>query len=196
MDGRRDRPAVAAAYRDARARLLAHLAAGEREDARFAAARLVTAGVALALGTGAFALGRWSGWWLLAPAVAFAALAVMHAEPERVERLRQNGTLFLATAKKLGLDTGFSLGLAVVPIIVGDSLKAVTLSDRLFRRGINVQPIIHPAVPERASRLRFFITSEHTAEQIKDTVNAIADELKTLETGSSLIEQLMARRGS
>ncbi len=41
-------------------------------------------------------------------AAAEAALDVMHAEPERVARLRQNGALFLATARKLGLDTGFS----------------------------------------------------------------------------------------
>lgn len=124
-----------------------------------------------------------------------AALAVMLAEPERVERLRHNGNLFLALAKKAGLNTGTSLGLAVIPVIVGDSLKAVTLSNRLYGRGINVQPIIHPAVPERASRLRFFITSEHTADQIKETVAVIAEELSALETGSTLIEQLMARRG-
>lgn len=129
-------------------------------------------------------------------AAAEAALAVMKAEPERVERLRRNGNLFLATAKKLGLNTGTSLGLAVIPVIVGDSLKAVTLSNRLHARGINVQPIIHPAVPERASRLRFFLTSEHTAEQITETVSAIAEELSALETGSTLIEQLMARRGT
>ena len=127
-------------------------------------------------------------------AAAEAALAVMQAEPERVERLRRNGTLFLTTARKLGLDTGFSLGLAVIPIIVGDSLKAVTLSDRLFKRGINVQPIIHPAVPERSSRLRFFITSEHTPDQIRETVTALADELDELNQGGSLVERLMSRR--
>ncbi|GJD57010.1 aminotransferase class I/II-fold pyridoxal phosphate-dependent enzyme [Methylobacterium dankookense] len=128
-------------------------------------------------------------------AAAEAALAVMRAEPERVERLRQNGRLFLDCARKHGLDTGFSLGLAVIPVIVGDSLKSVTLSDRLYKRGINVQPIIHPAVPERASRLRFFMTSEHTAEQIRDTVAAVAEELAAIEKGGSLIEQLLAKRG-
>ncbi|GJE39685.1 aminotransferase class I/II-fold pyridoxal phosphate-dependent enzyme [Methylobacterium persicinum] len=127
-------------------------------------------------------------------AAAESALAVMQAEPERVERLRRNGNLFLATARKLGLDTGFSLGLAVIPVIVGDSLKAVTLSDRLFKRGINVQPIIHPAVPERSSRLRFFLTSEHTPEQITDTVNAVAEEIAAIDKGGSLIEQLLAKR--
>ncbi len=127
-------------------------------------------------------------------AAAEAALGVMQAEPERVERLRRNGNLFLATARKLGLDPGFSLGLAVIPIIVGDSLKAVTLSDRLFKRGINVQPIIHPAVPERGARLRFFLTSEHTPEQITDTVTAVAEELAAIDKGGSLIEQLLAKR--
>ena len=127
-------------------------------------------------------------------AAAEAALAVMHDEPERVERLRQNGALFLACAKKHGLDTGTSMGLAVIPVIVGDSLKSVTLSDRLYKRGINVQPIIHPAVPERASRLRFFMTSEHTPEQIRETVAAVAEELAAIEKGGSLIEQLLAKR--
>ncbi|MEA1834798.1 aminotransferase class I/II-fold pyridoxal phosphate-dependent enzyme [Methylobacterium durans] len=128
-------------------------------------------------------------------AAAEAALGVMHAEPERVERLRRNGNLFLSCAKARGLDVGTSLGLAVIPVIIGDSLKSVTLSDRLFKRGINVQPIIHPAVPERASRLRFFLTSEHTEEQIRSTVNAIAEELAEMEKGGSLIEQLLAKRG-
>ncbi|WP_336490448.1 aminotransferase class I/II-fold pyridoxal phosphate-dependent enzyme [Methylobacterium nigriterrae] len=128
-------------------------------------------------------------------AAAEASLAVMQAEPERVERLRRNGNLFLTCARERGLDTGTSLGLAVIPVIVGDSLKSVTLSDRLFKRGINVQPIIHPAVPERASRLRFFLTSEHTPEQIRETVSAVAEELAAIEKGGSLIEQLLAKRG-
>ncbi|WP_132255535.1 aminotransferase class I/II-fold pyridoxal phosphate-dependent enzyme [Methylobacterium segetis] len=128
-------------------------------------------------------------------AAAEAALAVMHAEPKRVERLRRNGNLFLSCAKARGVDVGTSLGLAVIPVIIGDSLKSVTLSDRLFKRGINVQPIIHPAVPERASRLRFFLTSEHTEEQIRSTVDAIAEELAEMEKGGSLIEQLLAKRG-
>ena len=79
MDGRRDRPAVTAGYRDARARLLADLAAGDRDDARLAAARLTLAGVALVLGLGAFVAARWTGWWLLVPGAVFVAVAVVHA---------------------------------------------------------------------------------------------------------------------
>ncbi len=127
-------------------------------------------------------------------AAATTALQILHREPERVERLRRNGGLFLDCARERGLDVGSSLGLAVIPVIIGDSLKAVTLSDKLFARGINVQPIIHPAVPERGSRLRFFMTSEHTEAQIRETVTAVADELEALNQGGSLIEKMMKAR--
>ena len=64
----------------------------------------------------------------------------------------------------------------MVPVILGNSLHALQLSCALGERGINVQPIMHPAV-EDAARLRFFITSSHTPEQIRYTVNAVAEEL-------------------
>ena len=43
--------------------------------------------------------------------------------------------------------------------------------------GINVQPIMYPAVAEAESRLRFFITSEHSVEQIRQTVDAMRELL-------------------
>ncbi len=110
-------------------------------------------------------------------AAAAAALAILEREPERVARLRQAGRLFLEASRAHGLDTGSSVGLAIVPILVGNSVAAVALSQKLFERGVNVQPIIYPAVPERAARLRFFLTSEHTSEQIHLTVDAIAASL-------------------
>ncbi|MGH6820837.1 MAG: aminotransferase class I/II-fold pyridoxal phosphate-dependent enzyme, partial [Methylocella sp.] len=60
------------------------------------------------------------------------------------------------------------------------------LSQGLFERGINVQPIIHPAVPERAARLRFFLTSEHRAEQIDETIQAIEEAMKEVNANPSL----------
>jgi 8-amino-7-oxononanoate synthase len=56
------------------------------------------------------------------------------------------------------------------------------LSQRLFDRGINVQPVMHPAVPARASRLRFFLTATHTDEDMAAAVEATAEELHTIRT--------------
>lgn len=114
----------------------------------------------------------------MAPPVAGAALAALRklrAEPERVERLQQRGRFFLELAKQAGLDTGHATGYAVIPVITGSSLKATKLAQILFERGINVQPIIYPAVEERAARLRFFVSAEHSEQQIRDTVNKVAE---------------------
>jgi 8-amino-7-oxononanoate synthase/acyl carrier protein len=104
-------------------------------------------------------------------AAAIASLDVLTREPERVQRLRHNSNLFLSLCQKAGLDTGDSGGTPVVPVITGNSLVALRLSNRLKKDGINVQPILYPAVDESAARLRFFITSEHSQEQIRFTVD-------------------------
>ena len=61
--------------------------------------------------------------------------------------------------------------------MTGSSIRAVALSQRLYRRNINVQPIIYPAIPERLARLRFFLSSEHAPEDIERSAPIIAEEL-------------------
>ena len=51
----------------------------------------------------------------------------------------------------------------------------------MFERGINVQPILYPAVEEKAARLRFFITAAHNESQIRETVDAVAEELAKID---------------
>ena len=110
-------------------------------------------------------------------AAAHAALECMLAEPERVAALQARGRQFLALARDAGIDTGSSEGFSVVPAITGGSVKAARLAQALYERGINVQPILHPAVPENSARLRFFLSSQHTAEQIGGAVRALAEEI-------------------
>jgi 8-amino-7-oxononanoate synthase len=85
-----------------------------------------------------------------------------------------------AWARARGLDTGLSMDLSVIPTITHSSLKAARLSEALFHRKINVQPILYPAVQERSARLRFFISSEPTEAQIRTTVEALAEEMRRL----------------
>ncbi len=120
----------------------------------------------------------------LSPAIAAAALAslrLMEAEPERVAKLNANSALFLAEAKKAGLDTGASIGAAIVPVIIGSSIKAARVADLLFQRGINVQPILHPAVPERSARLRVFLSALHEEPHIRNAVAEIAKAVAEVE---------------
>jgi len=95
-------------------------------------------------------------------------------EPERIVSLHTRAKQFLDEANNAGLKTGLSKGLNIVPILCGSSRKAVQLSNDLHEKHINVQPIIYPAVPENQARLRFFLNSSHTAEQINYTIKEIA----------------------
>jgi 8-amino-7-oxononanoate synthase len=115
-----------------------------------------------------------------AAAAALAALRLMRAEPWRSQTLCQRGRQFLELARARGIDTGSSAGLSVIPAITHSSLKAARLSAALYQRRINVQPIVYPAVQERSARLRFFVSSEHSEEQIGMTVDALAEELRRL----------------
>lgn len=109
-------------------------------------------------------------------AAALASLRLLRAEPQRVEQLQENARLFLELARERGLNTGTSDGTPVIPVILGSSVHCLQLSDAMLKRGINVLPILHPAVEETAARLRFFITSRHTEEQIRRTIDVLAEE--------------------
>ncbi len=139
-----------------------------------------------------------------AAAGALRALQLIEDEPERVAKLHENSRLFLNGARQAGLNTGLSHGTAVVPVITGNSHAALLLSHALRNEGINVQPILHPAVEERAARLRFFISSAHSTEQIRYTLDKLIDAWNKLQRGdlhrvpetlgSVRIEKAMSRR--
>jgi 8-amino-7-oxononanoate synthase len=61
--------------------------------------------------------------------------------------------------------------------MTGSSIVAARAADRLFERGINVQPIIYPAVPEQSARLRFFLSSLHETAQLERVARTVAEVL-------------------
>lgn len=108
-------------------------------------------------------------------AAAIAALVVLRAEPQRVTQLMHNSRFFLERAREHGLHTGLAEGTPVVPVILGNSMACLRVADLLFTQGIQVHPILYPAVPEEASRLRFFITAGHTEEQLAQAARSTAE---------------------
>lgn len=111
-------------------------------------------------------------------AAALAALEVMRREPERVARLRANGGRLRERLRAEGLDTGLSLGFAVTPVVLGDSPTAAVVADLALAKGVSAPPILHPAVPERRARLRFFSSSEHSFEQIDRAASLVAEAVR------------------
>lgn len=108
-------------------------------------------------------------------ATSLAALRILQREPQRVHTLQQRSQQFLQLLQQAGFDTGHAQGYAVVPLIVGSSAKAVQMSDQLFQAGVNVQPIIYPAVEEKAARLRFFLSALHSPADLQQTLEVLEE---------------------
>jgi len=111
-------------------------------------------------------------------AAALTALGVMRREPQRVARLRANGARLRERLRAEGLDTGLSLGFAVTPVVLGDSPTAAVVADLALAKGVSAPPILHPAVPERRARLRFFVSSEHSFDQIDRAAALVAEAVR------------------
>jgi 8-amino-7-oxononanoate synthase len=98
-------------------------------------------------------------------AAALAALEIMKAEPERIERVNQIG----ARMRKGYTDLGFNIGPSVspiVPIIIGDDKVTFDFWKGLFDAGVFVNPIISPAVPQGMQLLRTSYMASHTNDQL------------------------------
>ncbi|WP_231510333.1 aminotransferase class I/II-fold pyridoxal phosphate-dependent enzyme [Fischerella sp. PCC 9605] len=108
-------------------------------------------------------------------AAALASLRLLKSEPGRVKTLQQRSQQFLQLAQAQGWNTATSQNSPIIPIVVGNSLTCIQLSHTLFQAGINVQPMIYPAVANDAARLRFFISCLHTEAQINQTIATLAN---------------------
>ncbi|MGH3132894.1 MAG: aminotransferase class I/II-fold pyridoxal phosphate-dependent enzyme, partial [Gaiellaceae bacterium] len=90
----------------------------------------------------------------LPPTVACSALRaveVMLEQPELLARLREN----TATFRAMLVEAGFSPldgEAAIIPIIVGETSKAIALSERLLDEGVFVTGFGYPVVPEGTAR--------------------------------------------
>ncbi|WP_131781503.1 aminotransferase class I/II-fold pyridoxal phosphate-dependent enzyme [Legionella gresilensis] len=107
-------------------------------------------------------------------AAALTALEVLRKEPQRVAHLQELSTLARETALHYGFDIGLNNYTPILPIIIGDSKKCISISKQCMKQGINVKPIIYPAVPDNLARLRFFISTKHKQTQIKKAFATLA----------------------
>ena len=73
--------------------------------------------------------------------------------------------------RSLGFDTGNS-ETPITPVITGDSKKARTLADELFKEKVFVLPIVYPMVAKDKARVRTIVTSAHTRRDLDTALSA------------------------
>jgi glycine C-acetyltransferase len=105
----------------------------------------------------------------LPPTVAGSALAAvrfLEAHPERVQRLRDNAVFFREKLQGMGFkplpgDT------PIVPVILGETAKAIEMSERLLREGVFVTGFGFPVVPQGHARVRCQLSAAHTRDDLE-----------------------------
>src|SRR5688572_13415483 len=106
-------------------------------------------------------------------ATCLAAIELLLAEPQIIDRLWENTRFFQAGLKGLGFDTGLSES-PITPVIAGDGAKAMELSDRLFAAGVFAQGIAFPTVARDRARVRTIVTATHTRDELQFALDAFA----------------------
>jgi len=111
---------------------------------------------------------------------ALAALRIIRDEPQRRVRLRGVQQRLVTGLKELGFDARLQPA-PIIPVIVGEASRAVTLSKALLERGVWCPAIRPPTVPEGTSRLRVTASASLSEEDIERALVAFAavkEELK------------------
>jgi glycine C-acetyltransferase len=113
----------------------------------------------------------------LPPAVvmgSMAAIDLVQRDTSFVERLRENTRYFREqlTSRGVRVREGIS---PIVPIIIGDTAKAISMSQELLKRGVYVSGFGFPVVPQGQARLRCQISAAHTREHLDRAIQAISE---------------------
>ena len=106
-------------------------------------------------------------------ATCLAALDVLAEEPQLIQTLWRNTKVFKDGLRALGFNTGASES-PITPVIVGDAVKAMQLSDRLFVEGVFAQGIGFPTVARDKARVRTIVTATHTQADLQFALDTFA----------------------
>jgi len=113
----------------------------------------------------------------LPPAVVMGSLAaidLVQKDPSFVTRLHENTRYFREqlTAKGVTIREGIH---PIVPILIGDTAKAIAMSKELLRKGVYVSGFGFPVVPQGQARLRCQVSAAHTRDHLDRAIAAIVE---------------------
>ncbi|MFH1073750.1 MAG: glycine C-acetyltransferase, partial [Candidatus Firestonebacteria bacterium] len=108
---------------------------------------------------------------------ALKAIKILEKNPSLVAKLHENTAYFREKLMEIGLNSlpGES---AIIPVLVGETAKAISLSKELFKRGVFVTGFGYPVVPEGAARIRFQMSAALDRKELDKVLVVIKDVLK------------------
>ena len=104
-------------------------------------------------------------------AACMAAVDILSASGDLVEKLWANTRYFKEKMADLGFDMGHS-ATPIVPVMIGSTEKAQTLSKALFEAGVFAMAITYPTVPKGKERIRVMMSATHSTEDLNFAIGA------------------------
>ncbi len=118
----------------------------------------------------------------LAPQIVGASLKALDLISESTElraKLQENTAFFRGELTRAGF-TIIPGTHPIIPVMVGDAVKAKALADGLLQHGIYVISFSYPVVPHGKARIRTQMSSAHTREDLEKAVSAFKEVGKSL----------------
>jgi 8-amino-7-oxononanoate synthase len=111
-------------------------------------------------------------------AASLKALEICTADSKRRERLWYLANLLRRRLSEEGFKLGDSVG-PILPVLVGDTQRALDLSKRLYELGFLIPAIRPPTVPKGSDRLRITVSAKHTEDEVNQLACALKEIFKT-----------------
>jgi glycine C-acetyltransferase len=112
-------------------------------------------------------------------AACLAAVDILEASTELVDRLWRNAALFRQEMNALGFNTGFSQT-PIVPVMLGEAPLAQQFSRQLFEEGVFAMAIGYPTVPHGKARIRVMNSAAHSQSDLEQALAAFEKVGKAL----------------
>jgi glycine C-acetyltransferase len=119
----------------------------------------------------------------LAPAVVSASIAslkILQESPELPQRLRANTAFFRKRMTDLGLEIVPGEH-PIVPVMIGDAVRATRLAEYLLERGVYVIAFSYPVVPMGKARIRIQVSAAHTQEALARAADLFAEAARNVQ---------------
>ena len=107
------------------------------------------------------------------------ALGIIQDDPERRKRVLELSRRLRRQLRTQGMDTLDSAG-PIVPVILGDNSRALSVAQRLREQGLDVRALRPPTVPAGTARLRISVHANHSPEQLDRLCRNLAEALETV----------------
>jgi glycine C-acetyltransferase len=111
-----------------------------------------------------------------------AAVTYLSSHPERVTRLHENAAYFRDQLRALGFRP-LKGETPIIPVILGETSKAIRMSNMLLEEGFFVTGFGYPVVPKGTARVRCQISAAHTKDDLDralEAFQAVGKKLKLL----------------